>query len=80
MQYVSKLFHPVWDEDKNTSTFLNLEPLGACLPGPRELSEVTFAGCDVENWIQVWLGVQGKWKEGSKGSQSWYCRYETQRK
>lgn len=29
----------------------------ALLPAPPSTRGVTFAGCDVENWIQVWGGV-----------------------
>lgn len=45
-------------EDKNVPSFLRARAVRrALLPAPPSTRGVTFAGCDVENWIQVWGGV-----------------------
>lgn len=42
-------------EDKNVSSFLRAGCRASRCFLPRR--GVTFAGCDVENWIQVWGGM-----------------------
>lgn len=57
-QYVPKLFYSGRcgkEEDKNVGRRVaRLRRAVFCPAGRRG---VTFAGCDVENWIQVWGGV-----------------------
>lgn len=57
-------------EDKNVPSFLRARAVRrALLPAPPSTRGVTFAGCDVENWIQVWGGVYRRRGEepGSEG-------------
>lgn len=44
-------------EDKNVPSFLRARTVRRVASHPAEHRGVTFAGCDVENWIQVWDGV-----------------------
>lgn len=44
-------------EDKNVPPFLRARAVRRVASCPAEHHGVTFAGCDVENWIQVWDGV-----------------------
>lgn len=44
-------------EDKNVPSFLRTRAVRRVASCPAEHRGVTFAGCDVENWIQVWGGM-----------------------
>lgn len=54
-------------KDKNVPSFLRARVVRRIASCPAEHRGVTFAGCDVENWIQVWGGVYRR-EGNSQGS------------